>query len=137
MPVAPGAPGALAVPAVPVGQVGGGGVDLPGTAPAAGPVGIGSAPHTGSGVLAAAPSDDRAALAAASGDQHRTPPADQAPASTGATGSGSAHRGASGQDVLAVIALTALAVGSSRLLAAARGRVELPLRFREIPVSPA
>jgi hypothetical protein len=39
--------------------------------------------------------------------------------------------------VLAVLTAAALVLDGSRLLAVARGRVELPLRLREVLVSPA
>jgi len=79
----------------------------------------------------------RSASAPVGGGDHPVPPAPSAPAPSGTGASGSPLRTSAGQDVLAVLTTLALVLGGSRLLAVARGRVELPLRLRDVPVFPA
>jgi hypothetical protein len=89
-------------------------------------------------VAAASPGDQRPAASPAGGGQDRpSTPAPSAPAPAGSGASGSPLRSPAAPDVLAVLTAAALVLDGSRLLAVARGRVELPLRLREVLVSPA
>jgi hypothetical protein len=95
-------------------------------------------PTRATAVAAASPGDQRPAASPAGGGQDRpSTPAPSAPAPAGSGASGSPLRSPAAPDVLAVLTAAALVLDGSRLLAVARGRVELPLRLREVLVSPA
>ncbi|NKY12074.1 hypothetical protein HGA09_16935, partial [Cellulomonas hominis] len=113
----------------------------PGTGPTA-PAAVDRAPaaHPPAAAGAAVPGDASApAPATPAGSDRPAPPAPgtPAPSGTGTGSSGSPLRTSGGGDVLAVLTAAVLVLGASRLVAAARGRVELPLRLREVPVFPA
>jgi hypothetical protein len=107
-------------------------------APGTPATGVDSPAATSASVDPAATGDDQGSGAfPAGGDSRPGAPAPSAPAPTGSGGSGTPLRSPATPDVLAVLTAAALVLGGSRLLAVARGRVELPLRLREVPVFPA